>query len=97
MTYRSDLSDPFEENVFGIITGTAGARFPNVSASLVRLVAWSTNIGSFFLGNGSGSSNTVFELSAGADTGWFGMDNLNNLYSRNPSGTVDRLAYWIQR
>ena len=97
MTYRSDLSNPFDYNVFGIITGTAGSVFPSIEAQLVRLEAWSTNIGSFFIGRQSGSSYTTWELDAGVDTGWFGISNLNQLYARNPSGTVDYLAYWIQR
>lgn len=97
MTYRSDLSNPFDYNVFGIITGTAGARFPDVPAQLARLGARSTNIGSFFIGNQSGSAYTTWELDAGWETDWFGIDNLNKLYGRNPSGTVDYLAYWIQK
>ena len=73
MTYRSDLSNPFDYNVFGIITGTAGSVFPSIEAQLVRLEAWSTNIGSFFIGRQSGSSYTTWELDAGVDTGWFGI------------------------
>jgi len=97
MTYRHDLSDPFDYNVFGVITGTAGSWFPSVDAQLARLQAWSTNIGSFFLGVGSGSSYTTWELDAGYDTGWFGIDNLNQLYARNSSGSSDYLSYWIQK
>ena len=97
MTYRSNLSNPFDYNVFGVITGTAGARFPDVDAELARLQAWSTNSGPFFLGVQSGTSYTTWELAAGYDTGWFGIDNLSQLYARNPSGTANYIAYWIQR
>lgn len=95
MGYRDELSNPFENNIFGIITGTAGSWFPNVPAQLVRLGTLSTNIGSFFIGNQSGTAK--WELDAGADTGWFGISNLNQIYARNPSGTVDYLSYWIQQ
>ena len=89
--------DPLIYNVFGIITGTAGAFFPSVPAKLARLMAWSTNIGSFFIGGQSGSSYTTWEIDAGSETDWFEIDNLNQLYNRNPSGTSDYMSYWIQK
>jgi hypothetical protein len=97
MTYRSDLSNPFENNDFGIITGTVVTQFPNVECQLARFMAYSSNIGSFFIGNAASPNLCVWELDAGYDTGWFGVDNLNNLWYRSASGTVDYLAYWIQK
>jgi len=97
MTYRGDLSDPFEYNVFGIITGTSVTQFPDIPCQLARLQAYSANIGSFLVGNAASTDRCVWELDAGADTGWFGTDNLNNLWFQNASGTVDRMSYWIQK
>ena len=84
-------------NVFGIITGTTVTQFPDVPCQQARLMAYSANIGSFFIGNGVATGLCVWELDAGEDTGWFGTDNLNNLYYKNASGTSDFLAYWINR
>ena len=96
MTYRDGLS-PFIYNVFGIITGTAGSIFPDVPCQMAKLMAWSTNIGSFFIGHQTGSSFTTWEVDAGQEIDWFGIENLNKLYARNPSGTSDYLSYWIQK
>ena len=96
MTYRTDLSDPFQVNAFGIITGTSVTQFPDIDCQLARLVAYSSNIGSFFVGNAASTDRCVWELDAGYDTGWFGIDNLNNLWYRSASGTVDYLVYWVQ-
>lgn len=97
MTYRSDLSAPFIYNVFGIITGSTITPFPDVPAQLARLEAYAANIGSFFIGHQSGTSQCVWELDAGYDTGWFSISNLNEFWYRNPSGTSDYMVYWIQK
>lgn len=97
MTYRSDFSDPFQINAFGIITGTVVTQFPDIECQYARLMAYHSNIGSFFIGNGSSASLCVWELDAGDDTGWFGIDNLNKLWHKNGSGTSDYLVYWIER
>lgn len=97
MTFRYSQSNPFEFNVFGVITGTAGSQLPSIPCEVAKLGAWSTNIGSFFLGVQSGSSYTTWELDAGQSTDWFGISNLNKLYARNPSGTSDYISYWIQK
>jgi hypothetical protein len=97
-TYRTFYSDNFTEDVIGQITGSiAVSAFPSVTGKLFRLKARSNNIGSFLLG--TNTSNVVFELDAGDDTGWFmlGGDNLNQLYFSDSSGSSERLSYWAQK
>jgi hypothetical protein len=94
-SFRVNFSNPFEYNVFGIITGSSVAQFPDVPCELARLVAYTANKGSFFIGHST--SSCTWEIDASVDTGWFGIDNLNNLYVLNGSGSSDYLAYWIQK
>lgn len=95
MSYRADLSNPFEVNEFIKVSGSAVAtRFPNAEAQMARIVAYSGNNASFLIG---GQTTCFFEMAAGTDTGWFGIDNLSELYFSNPSGTTNYLSVWIQR
>jgi hypothetical protein len=100
-TYRTSWSDGFPRNSIGMITGTSAyARLPDLPGSIFRLQAPAKNIGSFFIGmeTGSYANQLVWELDSGYDTDWFKIsgDNLNNLFVYNPSGSSERLAYWIQ-
>jgi hypothetical protein len=94
---RNNSSRQFIYNVFGIITGTSVTPFPDIPCQQANLMAYASNIGSFFIGHQSGTSQCVWELDAGEETGWFDIENLNNLYYKNGSGTSDFLAYWIQK
>lgn len=94
-TINQQFSDSPTDNIFGTVTGSAtGIQFPNVEGLMARFKTRSINVGSFFLGNGQ--NNCVFELDAGDDTGWVAINNLNLLWYRNPSGTLDHLNYWMQ-
>lgn len=92
---RSSTQDPWEYNLFGIITGSTVAQLPDIPCQMLRFKAKSTNIGSFFIGHNA--STCYWELDAGNETEFFEVDNLNNFWCVNGSGTVDYLAYWIQR
>src|SRR5512139_936095 len=95
--FRYSNSNPFIYNVFGIITGTSVQPFPDIPCSLANLKAYASNIGSFKIGHQSGTSQCVWELDAGQETGWFGIHNLNELWRSNASGTSDYLVYWVQK
>ena len=98
MGFRENYQNPFEFDIFGIITGTAGVtQFPDIPCSIFTLKARASNVGSFFLSHESGTVNLPYELDAGEETGWVCADNLNRYYHNNPSGTLDYLAYWIQK
>jgi hypothetical protein len=97
-SYRAQFSmgSEFNTNIFGTVTGTlTGVQFPNVPCSVARLHAFAANTSPFYIGH----SSTIYpyELSAGDDTGWFSIGNLNTLYGQAPSGTNAKVAYWIQK
>lgn len=95
MTITSDFSVSPDDNTFGTVTGSASAvRFPSYEGLMVRFKARSTNVGSFFLGNGS--NNCVYEIDAGDDTGWVATNQLDLFWYRSPSGSLDILNYWLQ-
>lgn len=85
-----------KKNVFGLVTGTAiDTIFPTGTVSdIFKLKAYSTNIGSFFIGGGL--TGTVYELDAGDELEWTNGVNLFNFRHRNPSGSSDLMAYWLQ-
>lgn len=86
----------FEAERFGLVSGSAiAAAFPNVPAKLARFVAYGANIGRFYIGR---DGNVTYELAAGTQTDWFSVvgDNLNVMQFRSPSGTADKLAFWVQ-
>lgn len=96
----------FQKDRFGVITGTYGlSQFPDVSCSLFRLKAPSTNVGLVSFGNryntGTTSLFMPWRMAAGDDTGWnvvtseFGF-NLNEFYQKGSSGSSDRICYWVQ-
>jgi hypothetical protein len=89
-------SSEFIVNETRIVTGSASAvRFATGTSCLARFKALSGNIGSFLIG--ATSATCQFELDAGDDTGWISLSGLQELWHRNPSGTVDYLSVWIQR
>ncbi len=86
----------------GELAGSASAaQLPNVACKLAKLKARSTNAGSVYLGastvtlpNGSTDATTGIELTAGDETGWLPIDNLNRLY-RICDNTGDNLTYMV--
>lgn len=95
MTVNSDFSVSPDDNIFGVVTGSASAvQFPDVTGLMVRFKARSSNPGSFFIGNVA--TNCVYEIDAGDDTGWVAANKLNYFWHRAPSGTLDLLYYWMQ-
>lgn len=84
----------FIGNDIKLFSGTVATQFPDVPVKLARFKAWSSNIGSFFIGEST--NDRFFELDAGDDTGWVSLSNLNQLWFSNGSGTADKLAVWLQ-
>jgi hypothetical protein len=84
------------QNIFGVVTGSASAlQFPNVIAYQAQLQSRAGNLSIVSIGNAV--DNTVFEIQAGEVTDWFEVDNLNELWYSNPSGTADAVVWWVQR
>lgn len=84
------------QNIYGVVTGSATAlQFPSVLAIQAKLQARAGNVSIVSVGNTV--NNTVFEIQAGETTDWFEIDNLNELWYSNPSGTADHIVYWVQR
>jgi hypothetical protein len=84
------------QNIFGVVTGSASAlQFSDIPAIQAKLQARAGN-GSI-AGIGNSVNNTVFQIEAGETTEWFEIDNLNELWYSNPSGTMDALVWWVQR
>lgn len=104
--FRNAWLGGFDYDEIGVITGSSTrSKLPNRPGSIFRLKPQSFCIGSFFIGTETGSSGVgsnssiAFELDAGNDTGWFKLmgDNLDSLWYYSPSGSTERMAYWIQR
>jgi hypothetical protein len=84
------------QNIFGVVTGSAAAlQFPDVLAYQAKLQARAGNGSIAVVGNAV--NNTVFEIQAGETTDWFEIDNLNELWYSNPSGTMDAIVWWVER
>jgi hypothetical protein len=105
-SFVSDFQNGFPTDEIGVFTGTSAYKqMQNRPGELFRLKSQSTNIGSFFIGTATGTaaqglgSQIAWELDAGDDTGWFKLmfNNLNSLYMYNPSGSSEKLVYWLQR
>lgn len=95
-TLHSQYSDPLMSNIIGQTTGSATAlQFPDTPCLMLKFKALSGNVGSFFLGDQSG--NTYWELDAGQETDWIPVINMSRLWHRDPSGTLDKLSWWLQR
>lgn len=82
--------------------GVAAAVFPTVSARLVRLKARAGNTGKVCIGDdasvtladGTTDTTSGLELSAGEDTGWLPIQNLNKLYGIG-TGATDSVTYMV--
>lgn len=98
---KSQFSDNFPYDYFFVVTGTTGGtQFPSIACGLARMKALSSNSGIFTLGHRSGTSTTLpWPLSAGDDTGWFavGNNNLNTYWYKGLSGSMDKVAVWLQQ
>jgi hypothetical protein len=98
-TVRSQFSDGYPDDTFGLITGTFNvSQFPYTPGRIARLKAWSGNGGSIFIGDVrvTGSFPMPWEMAAGDDTGWFALDeNLDKFYMNASSGS-SYLAFWVQ-
>jgi len=89
-------TDPPMFNVIGQVTGSATAlQFPDTPCLMLKLKALTPNIGSFFLGDQSG--RTYWELDAGQETDWIPVGNMNQFWHRDPSGSADKLSWWLQK
>ena len=84
----------------GELAGSAVAvQMPNVVCKLVKFKARSDNVGSVYIGgaavtkpDGVTDTTTGLQLSAGEETGWLPIDNLNRLY-RICDNAGDDLTY----
>ena len=99
---KAQFSDNFPYDEFQVVTGTVGAtQFPNIGCGLGRFKAHPANPGVFSFGSNSGTSAAYLPwlLSAGDDTGWFavGGQNLNTYWYKAPSGSMDKISYWLQK
>jgi hypothetical protein len=84
------------QNIYGVVTGSASAlQFPDESAIQAKLQARAGNLSIASIGNAI--DNAVFEIQAGETTEWFEINNLNQLWYSNPSGTADAIVWWVQR
>jgi hypothetical protein len=84
------------QNIFGVVTGSASAlQFPDIPSIQAKLQARAGNGSIAVIGNAVG--NAVFEIEAGEVTEWFEIDNLNELWYSNPSGTADSIVWWVER
>jgi len=81
-------------NRFLVVTGTTTASpFLATKAELFRIKAYPGNSGVFYIGNKDGQT---FPLSAGDDTGWNAVHDLDQFYHINASGSMDYLGVWYQ-
>ena len=98
---KAQFSDNYPNDEFLVITGTVGpTRFPNIGCGLARFKAQAANAGIFTFGSSSGTTtNLPWQMKADYDTGWFavGNNNLNTYWYKDPSGTMDKIAVWLQK
>ena len=84
------------QSIFGVVTGSASAlQFPDIPAIQAKIQARAGNGSIASIGNAV--NNMVFQIEAGEQVEWFEVDNLNELWYSNPSGTMDALVWWVQR
>lgn len=88
----------------GELAGSATAvAMPDIACKLVKFKASYDNTGRVYIGasgvtvaNGSTDATTGMQLSAGEETGWIPVDNLNRLF-RISDNTTDDLTYLLVR
>jgi hypothetical protein len=98
------FADNPQENIFGLMTGSATrVVFPSGSAKLLRFKASPQNTGNVLLG-AANQATCTWPLAPGDDTGWIAppsydgnLGGLNSYAYQSPSGTAERVYYWIQR
>lgn len=96
MNIQQQFASSNLQQEIGLVTGSASAlQFPNRACVMLRLKAKSSNNAAFFVG--TKSSEQLWELAPGDDTGWVTSQNLNQFYFKSVSGSMDGLAYWLQR
>ena len=95
-TVAKQFEGGFEQNVFDIVTGSAVASvfLPSGTVGMIRFKASPQNSGNFQIGN---AHIRPFWLAPGDDTGWCDLDRFEQLWYEAPSGSMDLLAYWLQR
>lgn len=96
-TIPTFYSSAFINDVFGLVTGTdttTPAYFPSEPVGAVNIQTWNSNKASFFVGT---PTRVWWELAPNEETGWFNIQNLNQLQFYSVSGSAERLAYWIKR
>ena len=66
---------------------TSASQFPNITCRMVRFKAHADNAGKVYIGgsgvtkvDGTTDTTTGYQLSAGEETPWFPVDNLNRFY-----------------
>lgn len=85
------MEEEFNNNSFGIVTGTSQALpFPSIKSEWMRI---KNSPNSNFIGYIGSYGYTPFPLSPGEDTGWFKEDNSGDIYYR---GTGTYFCYWFQ-
>lgn len=93
---------PYDNVRSGALEGAATAtQLPNVPCCQVNIKAVSDNAGKVYIGgsgvttHGGGTNTTTgFQLSAGEETGWMPISNLNKLYRITDNGGDD-LTYLV--
>jgi hypothetical protein len=70
------------------------SQFSDGSVGILKFKADLGNNGVFFLG--SEPSGCFYPIDAGEVDGWSSINNMNDLYYYDPSGTSDYLYYWLQ-
>ena len=100
----SNLNHPSGSVVSGELAGSAtAARFPDIQCNMVNIKAVASNAGNVYIG-GSGvtvvdattDTTSGIELSAGQETGFLPINNLNVLY-RICDNAGDDVTYLVMK
>lgn len=91
---------PMDTVASGELAGNTGAtQLPDITSKMVRFKASAANTGKVYLGGagvtkaaGTTTTTAGLQLSAGEDTGWIPIDNLNRFY-RICDNATDNLTY----
>lgn len=90
-------SQSFRNQIFGLVTGTntqTAVSFPSEPVGAVNIQSYADNDDAFFIGT---TNHVWWELAPNEETGWFHVENLNELQFYSVSGSAERLSYWIMR
>ena len=102
ITEPAEVDPTYTTVATGELVGvTSATQLPTVAAKYVRFKARAANTGTAALGitgvtmpAGTTSITAGYELSAGDDTGWIPVDNLNRFF-RICSSTAQHLSYMV--